>query len=295
MRSPHLKSFAVCLLAGISGGSAFAVDATEARGADHDLQPIYTHYAKTLEKVTFRSRFSAFNGVELQEADDFDGATVGGELVIPFAKRFQLMLAGPIYTWGEAHLIAPGHPKIDLWGWSGTFELPNAQLQWQFLTEEDDGFNMAVSAGYGVVLGKLHTTTADVNGTANSDIYNHGGSQILVGAKADRHLNDWLTLVGNFAISYYPMSDDLHPGGGGDSWVLGTFAAAGVFHPWAAKVYPTVELVYSTDFSGYNSVLVVPEVILPVCKNFEFKVGIPLGLTNDGERYGASVEGTFRF
>jgi hypothetical protein len=294
MSARSWKLFCFSLFTGMVVEVAVAAEALPAE-ADYELQPIFTHYAKTLSKVTFRSTISWFNGVELQEANHFNGATVGAELVVPFLKRFELILAGPIYTWGRADLIQPGHPTIDLWGWSGTFQFPNAQLQWQFLSEEESGINMAVHGGYGIIIGKLHTTTDDYFHVGASDIYNHGGEQVIGGVRLDGKVNDWLTLIGDLNATYYIMSDDLHPDGGGDSWTLGTFSGAGVFHPWEARIYPTLELVYNTDFSHYNAVTLTPEVIVPVCRNFECKVGFSFGLTGDGEKYGATFEGVFRF
>lgn len=285
----------LCLPITLLASVGAAGEAPADKSTEYELQPLFTHYARTLTKVTFRSTISWFNGVELQEANHFNGATVDAELVVPLSKRFEVMLAGPIYTWGRADLIQPGHPTIDLYGWSGTFQFPNAQLQWQFLTEENSGLNMAVRGGYGLIIGKLHTTTSDYFGTKKSDIYNHGGEEALGGVRLDRRINDWFTVVGDLGVNYYIMSDDLHPKGGGDTWALGTFGAAGVFHPWEALVYPTLELVYNTDFDSYNSVMLVPEVIIPVCSNFECKVGFSVGLTGDGQDYGASFQGVFRF
>lgn len=279
-----------CLALGAVARTGMATEAP-----DYEIQPLFTHYARTPTKVTLRATFAAFDDVELQEANHFDGISVSGELAVPFLKRFQLLLAGPIYTTGEAELIQPGHPTIDLHGWSGTFEFPNAQLQWQFLTQEQCCWNMAVHAGYGAVLGKLRTTTDDFFHVGASDIYNHGGNQVIGGLRLDRTVNDWFTFGGNLGAIYYPTSDDLHPDDGGDSWVLGNFSAAAIFHPWEARVYPTLELVYNTDFSDYNSVMFVPQIIIPVCSNFEFKVGVTVNATDDGEAYGARFQGVFRF
>jgi hypothetical protein len=295
MNAPSWKSLFLCLPVASLCTRAGAAEPPNTKLPDYELQPLYTHYAKTLSKVTFRSTISWFNGVELQEANHFNGATIDAELVIPFLKRFEIILAGPIYTWGRADLIQPGHPTIDLYGWSGTFQFPNAQLQWQFLAEENNGMNMAVHAGYGTVIGKLHTTTDDFFQVGASDIYNHGGQQVIGGVRLDRKINDWFTVIGDLGVTYYITSDDLHPDSGGDSWALGTFSGAGVFHPWEARIYPAFELVYSTDFGNYNSVTLVPEVIVPVCSNFEVKIGFAFGVTGDGQDYGASFQGVFRF
>jgi hypothetical protein len=290
MNSPMGKPLLFCLVIGALVHSALATEEATKR-PDYEIQPLFTYFARTPTKVTLRSTVATFDDVELQEANHFDGISVEAELAIPFLRRFQLILAGPIYTSGEAELIQPGHPSIDLWGWSGTFEFPNVQLQWQFLTEETSRMNMAVHAGYGTILGKLHTTTDDFFHVGASDIYNHGGNQIIGGLRMDRTINDWLTFAGNVGATYYLTSDDLHPDGGGDSWALGNFSAAAIVHPWEARVYPTLELVYSTDFGDYNSVMFVPQVIVPVCSNFEFKIGVTVGATGDGEDYGARFQG----
>ncbi len=278
----------ICLLTFAAGTFACFPAARAADQTDFELQPIFTRYAKTITKLTFRSTFSAFNGVELQEADHFNGMSVNGELEIPFTERIFFTLSSPIYTTGEAKLKKPGHQSIDLWGWSDTFQFPTVQMQWQLLTEAKSGLNMAVSSGVGRILGTLHTNTKP------RDIYNHAGLNVTGGLKADRRINEWITLLGNLDVTYYITSDDLHPGGG-DSWMLTQLSAAVVFRPWEARIYPAVELILSSDFSSYNTAMIVPEVIIPACKNFEFKVGATLGLTDLGEDYGARVQSVFRF
>jgi hypothetical protein len=42
-------------------------------------------------------------------------------------------------------------------------------------------------------------------------------------------------------------------------------------------------------------VLAVPEAIWAACRNFELKVGVPIGLTGDGESIGGRLQATLRF
>jgi len=56
-----------------------------------------------------------------------------------------------------------------------------------------------------------------------------------------------------------------------------------------------VELVYAGDFGGYNSILVLPELIWPINTHFELKGGVTIGLTSDGESVGARLQAVVRF
>ena len=60
-------------------------------------------------------------------------------------------------------------------------------------------------------------------------------------------------------------------------------------------MYPTVELIYAGDFSSYNSVVLAPQVIWPLCEHFEVKAGIIIGLTSEGESLGARLQAVVRF
>ena len=115
--------------------------------------------------------------------------------------------------------------------------------------------------------------------------------------RADRKVNDWLTLVGHVGARHYYISDDLNPGGQGDGDVFTHYEAflAGVFNPWKSNVFPVLELVYVGDFDKYNPIHVVPEVIWAINNHFELKAAVPIGITNDGDRLGFRVQATVRF
>lgn len=285
-------------LVALSIGLISLFDASIARGqgeGEYQIQPILTRYAETVKKVTINANMHIFNDVQLQEVDRFDGWTVDADLTfrIPYTKYLQFRIAWPFYTDGDARVIDPGpnfHKKTDIRGYGGTFDFPNLELAYQFLTEQKAGFNASVYGGMGERQRVLWTDLPD-------EVYNHQGQVALFGLRADwRHGNNW-RFVANAGARYYFKSDDLNPEGRGsdDEFYYSDISLAAIYHPWKCPVFPTAELVYNGTFGDYNSVLFVPEVILGVCRNFEFKAGMPIGLTSDGESFGGRFQATTRF
>ena len=279
----------ICLIA--------AGDAGAQVEGEYQIQPIFTRYAETAKKITFNATARIFSDVQMQEADRYDGWGVDADLTIPipYTKRFQLRLFWPFYTDGDARLIDPGHPdtgrRVDVRGYGGVFEFPNIQLEWQFLSESNRPLNMAAYGGIGERQRVLWVDSID------HDVYNHAGQYALFGLKADWRYGEHWRFLANAGARYYFKSDDLNPEGGGsdDEFYLSDFSFAAIYHPWKCPVFPVAELVYQTTFSDYNSLLFVPEVIVGVCKNFELKAGLPIGLTSDGESFGARFQATTRF
>jgi len=264
---------------------------------DYQVQPIFTRYAETAKKITFNATARVFNDVQLQEVDRFDGWGVDADLTIPipYTKQFQVRLFWPFYTEGDARVIEPRSRdfgrKTDIRGYGGTFDFPNAQIEYQFLAEPDYCFNMAAYGGMGERQRVLWTTTFD------DDVYNHDGVVGLFGLKADWRCGDKWRFAANGGARYYFKSDDLNPEGpfGNDKFWLADISMAAIYHPWQCPLYPVAELVYQGDFSDYNSVLLVPELIWAACRNFELKAGVPIGLTSDGESFGGRFQATLRF
>jgi hypothetical protein len=284
----------------LSIGFIVAMGATAAFAqveGDYQIQPIFTRYAETAKKITFNANAKVFNGVDLQEAVDYEGWGVEADLTvpIPYTKRFQVRLSWPFYTDGDARVREKGRSdtgqRIDIRGYGGTFEFPNLQLEYQVLTEEQAGFNLGAYGGYGEKQRSLWTTSFD------DDVYNHDGTVIPFGLKADwRHGEQW-RFVANAGARHYRKSDDLNPAGvdADDRFWLGDVSVAAIYRPWDYPIYPVGELVYQGNFDDYHSVLAVPEFIWAVCRNFELKVGVPIGLTDDGESIGGRLQATLRF
>jgi hypothetical protein len=263
---------------------------------EYQVQPILTRYAETVKKITFNASVHVFNDVQLQEADRFDGWTVDADLTIriPYTKRWQARVFWPFYTEGDARVIEPGrdfHTKTDIRGYGGVFDFASVELAYQFLAEPEHDFNASVYAGIGERQRVLWTTTS------LGDIYNHAGQAAHFGLRADwRHGDEW-RFVANGGARYYFKSDDLNPEGpdASDTWVLGEFSVAAIYHPWKCPLYPVAELSYQTTFGDYHAVQLVPEVIWAACRNFELKAGAPIGLTGDGESFGGRFQATVRF
>jgi len=264
---------------------------------EYQIQPVYTRYAETVKKITFNGTGRLFRDLQLQEADNFDGWTVDADLTVPIpgTERFQIRLYWPFYTDGTARLIDPGQPdtgkKIDIYGYGGTFDFPSMSFDYQFLSEKDDGFNLAGYVGVGARIYYLKTSTV------SKDVYNHAGKQALFGVTGDWHYGEEWRFTANLGGSYYWVSDDLNPDGtgSGDVFALADISGAAIYHPWKVPVFPVAELVYQGNFSGYNSLQIVPEVIWAINTHFELKAAVPIGLTSDGQSLGGTFQGTVRF
>ncbi|MFO7665784.1 MAG: hypothetical protein R6V76_04130 [Desulfobacterales bacterium] len=270
-------------------GSGILSAAESAATDSFAVQPIFTRFARTETKIRFDTWYSHFRDVELQEADNFNGWTVGMDVTVPFdfAKGLQLYFNAPLYTEGSL-VPAKTDQKSDVHGKGGVFDFPSMQLEWQFMTQEEHGWNVAVRAGAGY-------SFATLENDGIPDIYNHKGSSALGGLKFDRTINNWLTLAVDMGVNYYIQSDDLNPSGGGDTFAMCNSSVAVVFDPWKHTLYPAFELVYFGNFSDFNSVNLVPELIWRACDGFQIKTAFVWGLTNDGEDYGAEAMASFRF
>ena len=267
---------------------------TEPPPPDFRLEPLTTRYARTATKITINSSIRYFEGMDLQEADHVDGYTADVELTVPFLKRFQIRLYYPFYTEGEARLTDAGDPlegtTIDIEGDGGIFDFPSANLDVQILKPDSPhGLNLSAFAGYGMVLESLETSV--------DDLYNHKGKVVLFGVRADKTFTERLTGIANVGGRYYYQSDDLNPGADDDDdvFLFMDASAAVVYELCAQRVYPALELVYQGDLDTYNNIHLDPQVIFPICSNFELKAGAGVGLNDDGERWFARLQGALRF
>lgn len=263
---------------------------------EYQVQPIFSRYAETQKKwVTFNTTARVFNGVDLQEANSFDGWGIDADVTlrVPFTKYLQARVFWPFYTEGKGAISDPArtdygqHIRID--GHGGVFDFPNVELEYQFLTESNSGFNASFHGGIGEAQRVLDTTAAF------ADVFNHAGQYALFGLRGDWHYGEDWRFVANLGGRYYWKSDDINPGGNFDEFGWADISGAAIWHPWKAPIFPVAELVYQGDFSSYNSLLFVPEIIWASCKNFEWKVGGTFGLTGDGESVGGRLQGTLRF
>ena len=56
-----------------------------------------------------------------------------------------------------------------------------------------------------------------------------------------------------------------------------------------------IELVYQGTFSNYNSLQIVPQVIVPIGEHVDINAGISVGLLDDGPSSDGRVQMTLRF
>lgn len=245
------------------------------------LQPINTHAAQTQSKISLDLTASSFSHVELDEADNFDGYTTALELTMPFRADKQFRLSVPFYTKGDAYL-KPGGQPIDIDGYGGVFDYSTLQFEHQTYFADEAGFNLAYTLG-----GGMRTAVLD---TGTGDYYNHTGKIALLGINMDKSMNGSDTqLLLNAGIRYYFDADDLHPRGP-DSWLWADIKGAVVFKPWGQYVRPVLELTYLGGFNDYNSVSLMPELIIQVAESASLKLGGIVGLTHHGNQHGFTGE-----
>lgn len=259
----------------------------------HEIHPLFSRYAQTVKSWTLRAGYRDFADVELQEADSFDGTTLDFELIVPLSERLQIRFYYPYSTDGDARRVDSGY-DLDIDGDGGVLDFPSLIVDYQFRQATSAGeYNLAAYLGVGIVREYLEAadkTTGDV-----IDRYNHRGSVLLLGVKADKQLNDCWTFVGNVGGRFYWDSDDIHPNGGSDRFFLLDASAAWIYAPANAWIYPAIEAVYQGDFSVYNSLQIVPQVIIPMGSHVDLNAGVGVGLLNDGPSTEARVQLNVRF
>lgn len=275
-----------------SGKDVVEIVPAEPSCSSRQIQPLFSRYAQTTQKWTLRGSYRSFEDAALQEIDSFDGSSYDVELTAPLSERWQMRLYYPIYTDGDAKSIENGH-DVDVNGDGGTLDFPSVIFDYQFKQAESAGdWNMAVFFGAGTALDYLE---GEDQVTGSIDRINHRGSAALFGFKADRQLDHCWTLIGNLGGRYYWESDDIHPYDGSDQFFLLDASAAVVYAPRDAWVFPMLELVYQGSFSDYNSLQIVPQLILPLGEHLDINAGISLGILDDGPDTDARVQMTLRF
>lgn len=281
-----------------NAGMEIVNQGTEGRALE--IQPLFSRYAQTVSRWTLRGGARFFEDVELQEADEFDGTSLDVELTVPLSERFQLRFYYPFYTDGEARITESGNgagngEKVDINGNGGILDFPSAIIDYQFMQAAAPGaFNMAAFVGVGYTLESL-----DVELKSSGDLvdeYNHRGAVFLFGIKADKQLNSCWSVIGNLGGRYYWDSDDINPNDNDNDefWLLDASAAL-VYAPQDAWVYPVLEVVYQGEFSDYNNLQVVPQVIFSLCSHFDLNLGLSIGLLGDGPSFEGRAQMTLRY
>ena len=259
--------------------------------SDQELRPLYSQYAQTTTRWTLRAGARFFRDATLQEADQFDGTTLDLELIAPLNECMQLRVYFPYYTDGDAREFETGD-KLDIEGNGGALDFPTVIFDYQFAKATSPGeFNLAAFFGIGDVRQHLEATNRN---TGTVDRFNHHGSMLTAGVKADKQLNRCWRFIGNLGARVYRDSDDMNPSGGSDKFFLIDVSTAFIYAPRSARFYPMIEGVYQGDFTDYNSLQIVPQLLVPLGSHLDLNAGVSLGLID-----GPSTEGrllmTLRF
>lgn len=259
----------------------------------HEIQPLFSRHAQTVKSLTLRAGYRSFNDVELQEADNVDGTIQDFELIMPLSDCLQLRLYYPYNTDADGRTTGAVERELGIDGNGGLLDFPSLILDYQYKKATSPGdYNLAAYVGVGNVRQFLE---AKEKSTGYVDRYNHRGSVFLFGFKADKQLNNCWTFVGNIGGRYYWESDDIHPNGGSDMFFLLEASAAFIYAPQDAWIYPAVEVLYQGSVSDYNSVQVVPQVIIPFGDHVDLNAGVSVGLLDDGPSTEARVQLNLRF
>jgi len=247
------------------------------------LQPIRTHFAQTQSETSLELSAASFSDVELDEVDDFDGRTAALDITVPFENDKQVRFFLPFHTDGDARLTKPGlfftGRTIDIEGDGGVFDYATMQYEHQVSFANKSDYNFAYTIGGGFRTKELETT--------HGDKFNHTGRVFLIGAKADSYIYDGETqLLVNAGIRFYHDADDLNPENK-DSWTWADIKTAVIFGMWGEHTQPIIEVTYLGDFSDYNDLAFMPELILSLSESVSLKVAGIIGLGDDGNQSGA--------
>jgi hypothetical protein len=288
MISNVLKSFFRKYSLPISLSLGLFVAEAYAQDNRYQAQPIFNRYAKTASEIYAQFTAKYFEGVELQEGDDFDGWTLMADATFPFLGNMQIHALVPFYTEGEIRLDITGE-KTDVDGNGGVFEFATLSFEHQLIDESDHGFNLAYYIGFGGRTDRLETDFGDV--------INHRGKVVPGGVRYDQRFpGSRMRLLGNLGARYYYDTDDLNPASEADDtfWIYELNGAA-VFGPFGGFAFPAAELLINGIDGDYLSVSLLPELILSASAHLELKLAGVIGLTDDGEDYGARFQLTGRF
>ncbi|MBN2707062.1 MAG: hypothetical protein JXR89_11545 [Deltaproteobacteria bacterium] len=277
----------------VAQGKDPAIELNQKRAVP-EIQPLYSRYAQTVSTWTLRGGANFFTDADLQEAKNFDGAALDLELTVPLNDRFQVRLYYPFYTDGEARSTNYGQVELDIEGDGGLLDFPSLTVDYQFLKADSvSAYNLAAYLGVGTVFDELE---ARGQHSAYFDIYNHRGSVLLFGLKADREFARAWSFIANLGGRYYWDSDDLHPKDEGSDkfWLLDASAAL-AYTPADWWLFPVLEMVFRGDLDNCNCLFLVPQMIIRCGCHLDFNAGVGIGLTNDGPSTETRLQMTLRY
>jgi hypothetical protein len=263
-----------------------------ATGSRTAPEPIFTRYARIQQAPVVDFGVEYFRDKPLQEAEDFDGYTLGAGLTWPINDRAQLQVLLPFYTKGDANLKVPSAREVDIEGYNGVFDFFTVLYERRFDWFEDiTGSNVSWRAGIGWSLNPLDATSDGVL----IDRYNHSGSNAQLGVAFDEDVRSGdMTLLGDLLLTIYNDTDDLNLSGEASNFALLTASGAVMFNRYG-RFIPVLETILETDFRDYVALSLAPEAIYTFGEGFDAKLGVPFRLTSDGQKYAVNLELSYRF
>lgn len=256
------------------------------------VEPIFTKSAQIYSDITIDTRLGYFNDRELEEIEDFDAFEVLFDISVPVSQHAQFRLTWPAYTDGDGKLKNTGSPhdgeSIDIDGNAGTYEFLTLSLEYQFMNSIDHGYNLLAYGGYG-----SRTSYLD---TSHDDKLNHKGELAKLGLRYDNALSEYNSnIFATLEYRHYWDTDDINPANDNST----SFDIVNVSGAWLwnrnSSFFPVVELMYTTDLDNYHAFSVVPELIYNINPSFDVKLGVPIGISDDADKYGVQLGITTRF
>jgi hypothetical protein len=246
------------------------------------VEPIYTKSARVYSSLVFDAYVEYYTGRKFEEIEDVDATELRVDLSFPIFNRAQLRLSLPFYTSGEGVRVE-NDENTDLDGHGGTFNFASIGFEYQFLDASQSSVDLL---GYASIAQRTNRLE-----TSHGDYMNHRGKNFKLGARLDSDINPGLLFLTDVGYQYYFDSDDLNPSRNGDSFGQLVATAAIIKHDRNLK--PVLELTYRGDFSDYNNLAIVPELIYSF-NSMELKLGVPVGISSDADDYGMTLGFTYR-
>lgn len=256
------------------------------------IEPIFTKSAQIYSDITIDTEIGYYNDRELEEIENFDAYEVLFDITVPVSQNAQLRLTIPAYTDGSGDLKDTGSPldgkSVDVDGNGGTYEFMTLSLEYQFMKSDIQGYNFLAYGGYGSRTSYLDTTY--------DDKLNHKGELAKLGLRYDNPLPAYdSNIFATLEYRHYWDTDDINPANDNST----SFDIINVSGAWVwernSHLYPVVELKYSTDIDDYHAFSVVPELIYTINPAIDIKLGMPIGISDDADKYGVRLGATTRF
>jgi len=246
------------------------------------VEPVYTKSAQIYDNFVFDAYIETYKGRLFEEIKEVDATELRIDLSFPILSKGQLRLSLPFYTDGDGKRIE-NNQKTDLDGNGGTFNFASVTYEHQFMDSASDNMDLMAYAGLGYRTERIKTS--------HGDFMNHRGKNFKAGVRINSDINPSMLFLTDIGVQYYWDSDDLNPAQNGDNFTNAVASAAIIKSDGNLK--PALELTYRGDFSDYNNLALVPELIYSF-SSADLKLAVPVGITSDADDYGVTLGFSYR-